>query len=247
MKDYQSVVKERYNGREKGTHIYDNIYSMINPLGFYGYLRINKALFLAFNRLREMGIDLSRQRILDVGCGSGLWTRYISEISLKPENLCGMDLSEYRIHEAKRMNSKISYFIGDLVTMPYFKVKWDIITAFVVFMHLKTELQILSALERIADNLTPGGLFFWYELNSKSHFTATQNAESSGFNAYEMDSFCTKVGLQKIASYNLFRNLFWKKNSYFLYDRVPPTLISFMEKILPGNPACFLFVYKKQL
>ena len=34
MKFYKDVIKDRYDN-EKNIHIYDNIYSLINPVGFY--------------------------------------------------------------------------------------------------------------------------------------------------------------------------------------------------------------------
>jgi 2-polyprenyl-3-methyl-5-hydroxy-6-metoxy-1,4-benzoquinol methylase len=138
MKAYQEVVRERYEGREKSIHIYDNQYSLINPIGFYASTKIRETFYKIFNRLRKDGIGITLQKILDVGCGGGDWTRYFAELIGSTENIAGIDLSSHRIERAKKLNPGIRYYLGDIVNLSYSK-EFNIITAIDVFSHLNTE------------------------------------------------------------------------------------------------------------
>lgn len=75
MRSYEEVVRERYDGRERNQHIYDNIYSIINPIGFNGHIGIEGAIYKIFRFLIDKDIDITSIKILDVGCGSGWITR----------------------------------------------------------------------------------------------------------------------------------------------------------------------------
>src|SRR4029077_3485600 len=49
----------------------------------------------------RIGADLSGQRILDVGCGSGYWLRQFIQWGACPDRLFGLDLLRERIENAR--------------------------------------------------------------------------------------------------------------------------------------------------
>ena len=42
------------------------------------------------------GNDLSKIKVLDVGCGDGTFTRKLIEWGFKPQNIVGIDILDYR-------------------------------------------------------------------------------------------------------------------------------------------------------
>jgi ubiquinone/menaquinone biosynthesis C-methylase UbiE len=58
---------------------------------------------MAFLIATHTGPDLSRKRILEVGCGTGYWLRHFIQLGAQPENLFGIDLLPEKIAQAKRL------------------------------------------------------------------------------------------------------------------------------------------------
>jgi ubiquinone/menaquinone biosynthesis C-methylase UbiE len=246
MKNYQEVVQERYNAREKDRSLDDNPYSRVNPIGFYGNLQITKAFYKVFRWLRDADVDVTSQRILDIGCGTGTWTRYFAELTQAPGNICGLDMSKYRIAQARAMNPGITYLQGDVLSMPQATNKWDIITAMVVFMHLNTEQQITEAIATVYHSLNPEGIFIWYDAYARDHFAAPPQAESYGFSPMQMEQYCRRVGFEKALSFTVFKNILWKHHSMYLAARYPMWLVALLERVLPGSPGNIMMVFRKR-
>ena len=81
MKDYKWVVKERYDKEMFDRQaIADNMYSLINPVGFYGEHNSVKILTHFINLLDEYRKIHDEIRILDCGCGVGIKTRIMAEL-----------------------------------------------------------------------------------------------------------------------------------------------------------------------
>lgn len=245
MKSYKEVVKERYDGYEKDIHAYENIYSLINPIGFNADKKIRSVFYNAFNLFRNAGMDITKSSILDIGCGKGATTRFFSELTNSPQNIYGLDLSVHRIECAVKMNSIISYRIGDIVHLPAFPVMFDIITAIDVFMHLKEKKEIIQALTNIKEKLNDNGYFIWYDAYSKNHFKTTQNQDHSGFHPKQMVDLAEEAGFEKVTQINLFKKIFWKYHSFYLINKFPVPFVNFLACILPGNPGNMMVIFRK--
>lgn len=246
MKTYNQVVKERYN-RPDQENIYNNIYSLSNPIGFYGAQKIQEVFFNVFNYLKKDGLDLRKIKILDLGCGSGQWSRFFAEILQDPARVSGIDLSNVRVKQANEMNPKIKYICDDIVNLQESKQKWDIVTAIDVFMHLNTEKQILKTLNKIYKTLKDNGIFIFYDAYAKDHFISEKDVDSSGFNSKQIELLCAKAGFKKIIQKNIFKKIFNKYHSVYLFKKYPKWIINFTEKILPGSPGNILIVFKKEI
>jgi len=242
MKPYEQVIKERYDGREKNQRLYDNIYSIINPIGFNGHIAIESIIYKIFRFLISKNIDITTIKVLDVGCGSGWITRSIAEFTGNPSNIVGIDLSEFRIHTAKKFTQSIEYINGDIVAGYDFSNKFDLITTFDVFMHFNTEEIIETALANINKNLNTNGFFIWFDAYAKNHFDCPLDAECQGFSSKQMDTFAEKAGFNKVNEFSLYK-YFFGRHSLYLYNKLPITLVKILEKIIPGNPGNMVKIY----
>lgn len=245
MKCYQRVVKERYDGYEKLQDINENIYSIINPVGFYGSIKIEKVIYKVLNKLKSTGMGMDKVKILDVGCGSGWITRYFAEFTQNPLNIFGMDLSKHRIEIAKKMSPNINYFQGDIVNMGNIGEKFDIISAFDVFMHLSRKEEINKSIKNIYSNLSDNGIFIWYDAYSKDHFNSPLEVDSWGFNPKQMDCFCEEHGFRLLYETSVNKNILGKVQSIYLYKSLPEYFVRLCEKIFPGSPCNIVKVYIK--
>lgn len=246
MKAYEQVVKERYDGREVEYTLYENPYSLINPIGFYGSMKIRQVFYEVLRKLKNNRIDLSKEKILDVGCGKGDLTRYFADLFLKPEQIYGMDLSQYRISQAKSLHPGITYFLDDIVRMRNsLQGEFGLITAVDVFMHLDREEQILSGLENIYRLLKENGIFIWYDAVAKDHYISDHDAEVNGFHPNQMKELCHQTGFTLLFSMPVFKNVIWRYHSVYMTKKFPMWLVSLAENILPGSPGNMVMVFQK--
>lgn len=245
MKSYKEIIEERYDGIEKDIHVYDNIYSMINPIGYHGDKKLRSVFYTAFNYIRNSGVDITKSNILDIGCGKGSTTRFFSELTGSSQNIYGLDLSEYRIQCATKMNPNINYKIGDIVRPLSFPIMFDIITALDVFMHLNDKKEILLALNNIKMQLKKDGYFIWYDAYSSDHFKTTQTQDHSGFHPKQMVELAQEAGFKKVFQINVFKKLFWKYHSLYLIKRIPVSMINIMEQTIPGSPGNMMIMFVK--
>ena len=201
MKSYKRIIKERYDRQQyTGKGIVNDMYSPINPVGFYGEYKAAQILFEFVNMINKDKKSLDTIKICDCGCGDGIKTRFLTELLENPDQVYGVEFSQNRLQHCKNMNPAIHYEYADLTELGKgipFNVQFDGITAFVVFMHFATEKEILFALKNIYNSLKQNGLFLWYELNAGSHWDGKgKNVDLWGFSAKEMDKYAAKVGFK---------------------------------------------------
>lgn len=205
MKDYKSVVRERYDQEAFDRQaIADNMYSLINPVGFYGEYNSVKILTHFINLLDAHRGEHDDISLLDCGCGVGLKTRIMAELIGSPTSVYGTDYSVNSIEHCKMMNSNINYHWGDITKEIPFDVKFDAITAFVVFMHFSKEDEVKNALSNIYDSLKEDGLFLWYDTNVKSHWDSKERADGWGYSVKEMDKYAKEAGFRFVSGYGLY-------------------------------------------
>jgi SAM-dependent methyltransferase len=243
MKPYEEVIKERYDGREMNRHLVDNIYARINPIGYYGQRNIEHVIYRTLQyMMKNRHKDISTIKILDVGCGSGWVTRAFAEFTGNPANITGIDLSAIRIAIARSYTQSIRYIQGDIVKGYDFGTKFDLITAFDVFMHFHTEEIIIRALANIYNNLNPQGIFVWYDAYARDHFDCPVEAEGNGYNPRQMDVYAKRAGFKRESEFFFYRHLFGR-HSLYLYNKIPVPLVKVLEKITPGYPGNIIKIY----
>lgn len=107
--------------------------------------------------------DLSKKKILDVGCGGGGHLRRFLDYGTIPANLSGIDLMEQRIQQAQHMHPAIDWHVGSAHQLPYADASFDLVMSYVVFSSILSE----PLCRKIADEMwrvrKPSGLILFYD------------------------------------------------------------------------------------
>ncbi len=252
MKNYKRVVKERYDRQVySGRGIINDMYSPINPVGFYGEYKSAQILADFVRMIIRDKKKLDQINICDCGCGDGVKTRFLAELLGNPQQVYGVEYSENRLKHCKSMNPAIHYKFADLTEpgkgVP-FECLFDGISAFVVFMHFSTEEEIMHALKNIYASLKKGGVFLWYELCADSHWDGKgKNIDHWGFSAKEMDKYALKAGFKLDRQYAVYVKIpLLNKASLYLAKNIRNTWTLDMLEKLPLRKNNLIRIYRKE-
>jgi SAM-dependent methyltransferase len=91
--------------------------------------------------------------ICDLGCGPGQIARYLHRKDVKT---LGVDLSPKIVAEAQRLNPKIHFHQGDMLSLPNEDNSWGGIAAFYCIIHIPRE-HVVDALREMKRVLKPSG------------------------------------------------------------------------------------------
>lgn len=102
-----------------------------------------------------------RKSLLDVGCGTGRWTKKFAEHF---ENVTGVDISPQmlEIAESQSKEENIDYILGDFLTPCLDPKRFSVVTALAVFQHLANRTELESMFKNIHSVLVPEGDFIFY-------------------------------------------------------------------------------------
>jgi 2-polyprenyl-3-methyl-5-hydroxy-6-metoxy-1,4-benzoquinol methylase len=107
----------------------DKLYDWYNPDVQFSTSQYNKYFSILLNK--AYGNDLSKLKILDVGCGDGNFIRTLIEWGCEPKNITGIDLMRYRINTCKKKtHSDVKFIVGNFSKQ--FK-NFDLVVANTVF------------------------------------------------------------------------------------------------------------------
>ena len=166
MNKENSRIKKYYEARKK-----------MKISSLYTYFNVNN-LYMIHSRERKLmrllsgcGLeDLSRKKILDVGCGTGGMLRNFVQYGAKPGNLYGIDLLSDRIKKAREISSNLHLAKGDATGLPYKSNYFDIITQYTVL----TSIIDKDVKQKIADEmlrvLRKNGIIIWYDMRVSNPF-----------------------------------------------------------------------------
>ena len=156
----ENRVKAAYERR--GRSIPENFYSFLKPANLLPSQELERelALLLAQDQRRP----LSTKRILEVGCGCGMWLQQFLRLGARPENLAGVDLLEERIVEARELLPRGATLIcGNAENMGFPRQSFDIVLQSMLFSSILDR----SIRKRIAAQmlrlLAPNGFILWYD------------------------------------------------------------------------------------
>jgi SAM-dependent methyltransferase len=145
MKPEEKEAREKYNISAEAYHDWR---TKANPHGWF------------YNELLEMPATLELlgnvrgKKILDFGCGSGIYAKLLTK---KGAKIKGFDISPEMIKIAKKENPELDLRVGSGYNIP-FNEKFDIVFASLVVHYLKDWDKMFKEIRRV---LKDGGIFIF--------------------------------------------------------------------------------------
>jgi ubiquinone/menaquinone biosynthesis C-methylase UbiE len=153
-KALQAATEEcyrEYNAR-KGA---DRNSLLCNPEVLFQCLARDAAMVRA---LRWINPNAGTARVLDVGCGDGDSIWILLRLGFAPGNLCGVDIQEERVVQAKATNSLVNFECADATRLGFGDSTFDISMESMMFLQLTDD----NVARRIANEMIrvtkPGGM-----------------------------------------------------------------------------------------
>lgn len=130
----------------------------------------------------EMLGPLEGQRLLDVGCGDGI---YSVEAAQRGARVTGLDLSEDMLSEARkrslREGATIDWRVGDALRLPFADASFDVVIAITLLCLVPTPGAAISEMARV---LAPSGRLVIGELHRWSAVAAKRRIRGWGGNEF---------------------------------------------------------------
>jgi len=162
------------------------------------YVAERKAGVRVANEFVEMPATMSLlgsvrgRRILDAGCGPGL---YAKKLIAKGAKVHGIDISEASLDIAMREAPKAEFQKGSIMKIPFRKKTFDIVLAALVLEHIKDWSKAFKEVYRV---LKPKGVFVFSLANPV--FTLRETAKLGG-RKYKMLGYSQESKLQVFGDY----------------------------------------------
>jgi ubiquinone/menaquinone biosynthesis C-methylase UbiE len=152
-------IREVYRLREQ--EFPKAYYSLFKP----GNLLVNQELERKMLKaLRKSGIvHLGNYMILDVGCGKGDKLRDFLRYGAITENLLGIDISKYRVKQARSLNPGIAICCGNAEEIPVKDNSFDMVTHFTLFTSILDNDMRRNIAKEMMRVVKPTGLILWYD------------------------------------------------------------------------------------
>src|SRR3989344_7833605 len=137
-------IKSMYNKLAKA--YYESRKNMTGTSYFYNELLEMPAM------IRMLG-DLKDKKVLDIGCGPGI---YIEKIKDRCKQVKGIDISEGEVKIARTNNPGIEIVVGNAENLPFRNCEFDVVFASLVLGHLDSWDRTLGEIRRV---LKKNGIF----------------------------------------------------------------------------------------
>ena len=159
MSNELDAISERYERRK---HIAMDRYARLNPAVNAVVQERQTALIKLF---AQQGIrDLSKHKVLEVGCGSGANLLELMQLGAAPENLVGNELLTDRLEAARtRLPQAVTLYSGDASQLPMSDASFDIVYQSTVFSSILDDGLQQALARKMWGLVRPGGGVLWYD------------------------------------------------------------------------------------
>jgi len=121
--------------------------------------------------LREAGVELAGKRVLDVGCGTGFFTRFYLEHGAQ---VTGIDIAPTSIQRLSEQYPGARFILSD-VSEVQLAERYDVVNAFDVLYHITDDARWERAVRHLAQALAPGGTLLLTDVVSRRPTFAEHN------------------------------------------------------------------------
>lgn len=113
---------------------------------------------------RELPVDRTRARVLDLGCGDGAVLEQLTGAGLSPHRLAGVDLLGDRLADGRRRSSTLPLLQADGSSLPFVSGSFDVALTFTVFSSIADDQVARAIAAELHRVIRPGGFVVWYDL-----------------------------------------------------------------------------------
>jgi 2-polyprenyl-3-methyl-5-hydroxy-6-metoxy-1,4-benzoquinol methylase len=119
--------------------------------------KARKTVAVLLDAASESGMEASAARVLDIGCSTGILTRYYSDFFAR---VVGIDIDDGAIDWARRNRSaeNIKYRSGDSMDLPFDDCSFEVVTCTHIYEHVPDAGVMIGEIHRV---MRPGGLCFF--------------------------------------------------------------------------------------
>lgn len=106
------------------------------------------------SRLVDVAMVAAGDRVLDVGCGTGVLARKAADRVAREEQVTGLDLNEGMLAMARRLRPRIDWRQGDATRLPFADASFDVVLSQFALMYFLDRAAALAEMVRV---LRPAG------------------------------------------------------------------------------------------
>lgn len=131
----------------------------------------NQTRDLAAKVLRQINLDLNDRKVVEVGCGTGRNTTWLSD---RTSQIVGLDFSEEMLARARSRvdNPRVRFVQHDVrTTWPLADASAEVVIAMLILEHVENLAPVFAEAARV---LNTGGQFFLCELHPMRQLTGGQ-------------------------------------------------------------------------
>lgn len=138
--------------------------NITNPSSYDAWYRTGKGQWIGdaeFSLLMKLLQPAADQKLLDVGCGTGYFSRRFSDIGLR---VSGLDQNIAMLHYAKSKNKKVSYIQASAYNLPFNDGAFDYCTAITSLCFMENPQHAVTEMWRVSRRGIVLGLLNRYSL-----------------------------------------------------------------------------------
>lgn len=124
--------------------------------------------------LADRGFDPRGRTVLDVGCGSGFFTRYYLE---RGARVTGLDIAPTSVERLRERHPEATFWLGDVSETPV-DGRFDLVNVFDVLYHIVDDARWERAVTHLCAAVAPGGLLLFTDSFPRAEQPAREAAHN---------------------------------------------------------------------
>lgn len=152
-------IRAEYQRRDR--EVPPDFYSLAKPANLLMHQQIERSCVRLLHRAGMF--PLNRRRVVDIGCGGGMWMIKFMHWGACPADVARIDLMPARIERARACVPQADIRIGNAAALPWPDESFDLVSEFTVFMNIFDRGLAAAMANEMLRVLKPGGAILWFD------------------------------------------------------------------------------------